>query len=142
MKKRTPRRHQLCQVALKCFITDPRGRLLVIRGKGKNGWDLPGGRVEHREFPRPLTTALRRELHEEIGSRAKVSIRQPFVVYKHRAPGKAGVLLVGYHCDLRQGSVRLGKHQESYAWLNRRNYRRFRFLPWHRPAVDTFFKEK
>src|SRR3989338_10575779 len=117
--RRSIHRHQLCQVGLKCFITDGKGRLLAVRSRGSKFWDLPGGRVEHQEFPKPLTHALRREMREEISKHARVKIQQPFVVYNHRAPGKAGILLVGYHCQLQRGKIRLGGEHEAYAWVSR-----------------------
>src|SRR3989344_76774 len=72
--RRSIHRHQLSQVGLKCFITDGKGRLLAVRSRGSKFWDLPGGRVEHQEFPKPLTHALRREMRDEIGKHARVKI--------------------------------------------------------------------
>lgn len=133
-------RHQLLQVGLKCFLTDGKGRLLVIRTRGNKHWDLPGGRIEHREFPKPLTEMLQREMREEIGKHAQVKIHEPFTVYKNRAPGKAGILLVGYHCQLCRGKIKLSKEHEEFAWVHRKNFRRYHFHHWHWPVIEKYFK--
>jgi len=50
------------------LIRDGEGRILLVDPVYKDGWDLPGGMLEHEE-PVP---ALLRELHEELGLTAEV----------------------------------------------------------------------
>lgn len=41
-----------------------RGKTLVLKKKGKEGWEFPGGRVEEGEIP---IDCIKRELFEETG---------------------------------------------------------------------------
>jgi 8-oxo-dGTP diphosphatase len=52
------------RIAATMLITDPTGRVLVVKPTYKPGWELPGGRVEHDESP---ATAASREVDEELG---------------------------------------------------------------------------
>lgn len=47
-------------------VTDPQGRMLVVRQRYTNGWIFPGGGVDRGEAP---VTALKREVVEETGVR-------------------------------------------------------------------------
>lgn len=50
-------------------VRDAAGRLALVRNDWTDGWFLPGGEVEVGE---PLTEALRREIREETGLRARI----------------------------------------------------------------------
>lgn len=45
-------------------ITDAQGRILIVKPTYKEGWNLPGGRIEPGETP---SDACQREIHEELG---------------------------------------------------------------------------
>jgi ADP-ribose pyrophosphatase YjhB (NUDIX family) len=52
-------------VGVSVFVTDPQGRLLLVRHSyGSGGWSLPGGGMGRREDPEH---AARREIAEEVG---------------------------------------------------------------------------
>jgi 8-oxo-dGTP pyrophosphatase MutT (NUDIX family) len=58
-------------------VTDPDGRLALVRNRWSDGWLLPGGAVEVGETPR---AAARREVSEETGLDATVG--DPLVVFE------------------------------------------------------------
>lgn len=51
-------------VAAGALITDPAGRVLLVKPNYRAGWALPGGICEHGEPPHE---GCAREVHEEIG---------------------------------------------------------------------------
>lgn len=54
----------LFRVSLKAFIQNEKGEVLVVKEKGRDWWDLPGGGMDHGDT---FQTTLARELEEEIG---------------------------------------------------------------------------
>jgi mutator protein MutT len=80
------------------------GRLLVSKrpeGTHLGGyWELPGGKVEPGETDE---AALARELHEEVGIRARV--QEPFDTIVHAYPERK-VALVVYRCAIESGEPR------------------------------------
>ena len=70
--------YKLFQVTLKALISRG-GKLLILKDRGQaKKWDLPGGRIEGKDMPLPMHEALRRELREELGKRARISIGKMF----------------------------------------------------------------
>ena len=57
------RRDSLIRVSLKAVILDEKGRILVVKERGRDWWDIPGGGIDHGET---LKEALSRELREEV----------------------------------------------------------------------------
>lgn len=54
----------LFRIAIKAYIENDKGEVLVVKETGRNEWDLPGGGMNHGETVRE---ALARELKEEVG---------------------------------------------------------------------------
>lgn len=48
---------------VRALVTDPQGRIALVRHTYIDGWYLPGGGVDKRESPE---AAIRRELREEV----------------------------------------------------------------------------
>lgn len=59
----TNRRDSLIRVSLKAVILDDQGRTLVVKERGRDWWDVPGGGLDHGET---IKEALARELYEEV----------------------------------------------------------------------------
>jgi len=61
------RKDSLVRVSLKAVILDDKGYVLVVKERGRDWWDIPGGGLEHGES---IKEALTRELHEEVALKA------------------------------------------------------------------------
>ena len=70
------RNDYLFRIALKAYIQNDIGEVLVVKETGRNAWDLPGGGMDHGETVRE---ALARELKEEIGLETNFSY-QPVAI--------------------------------------------------------------
>ena len=57
------RSDSLIRVTLKAVILDDKGRILVVKERGRDWWDIPGGGIDHGET---IEQALKRELYEEV----------------------------------------------------------------------------
>lgn len=62
----------LFRVSLKCVILDSVGEVLVVKERGRDCWDLPGGGMDHGET---LATAIARELREEVSMQCAFSFQ-------------------------------------------------------------------
>lgn len=62
----------LYRISLKCLITDPSGKVLVVRENGRGSWDLPGGGIDHGE---DIRSAIARELEEELDFRGDFTFK-------------------------------------------------------------------
>ena len=58
------------RVAAGVVFRDAAGRVLLVKPTYKDGWDIPGGYVEHGESPR---AAAVREVREELGAEFEIS---------------------------------------------------------------------
>lgn len=76
------------------LVTDPGGRLLLVRKRGTSTFIQPGGKPERGETP---AAALVRELAEETGIAVDVSRLQSLGLYEDAAANEPGRRVRG-HC--------------------------------------------
>jgi ADP-ribose pyrophosphatase YjhB (NUDIX family) len=53
----------LYRISLKCLVRNHKGEVLVVKERGEDCWDLPGGGMDHGE---DFKTAIAREMEEEV----------------------------------------------------------------------------
>ena len=113
-------------------LRDPRGRVLIAErpaGKPLAGyWEFPGGKLEAGEAP---ATALKRELHEELGIEVQAAHR--LLRYSHTYPERR-VQLDVWRVTRYRGSVTAREGQE-LAWTAPREMSHWKLLPADGPIV-------
>lgn len=62
----------LFRVSLKALIQNDRGEVLVVKERGRDWWDLPGGGMNYGDT---IYDALARELKEEVGFEGPLTLR-------------------------------------------------------------------
>lgn len=106
-------------------IENSAGEILIARRpphhKVAGGeWEFPGGKVEPGEDPR---STVRREISEELG--LDIAIGDLIDVSSHVYPLESGddlhIVLIGYHCSLLGGELRLNDVAE-IAWIARSEF--------------------
>lgn len=104
-------------VAVKSFIVDDKGRLLIIKGVAGDVqrpgiWEIPGGRLVLGEDP---FVGLRRETREETGLDVEV-LRPLSVRHFTRDDGQVVTMLV-FLCRPKKGVVRLSGEHCAFEWV-------------------------
>lgn len=122
------------RVAVKAFVSDAKGRLLLVK-VDVDKWDLPGGGLKHGESPED---GIRRELSEELGVR-RITIGRPLLSRAFWVAKKQFWLLwIVYEVKilddrLTPGSGVTAVEYKDTAFLLRSNDERERFIPRIRP---------
>ena len=105
-------------------IFNSSGQLLITRrskGKYKDKWEFPGGKVEGIESNHDC---LHRELSEELD--VKVQILYKFTEFEYQYPGY-GVNLISYICSMSDQKIKLVDH-DLHEWININDVDLFDFL--------------
>jgi 8-oxo-dGTP diphosphatase len=115
-------------------LVDRDGRVLITRrpaGKAMAGlWEFPGGKVEPDETPE---TALRRELHEELGIDVCPTCLSPFTFASHGYPD-FHLLMPLYVCRQWDGTIAPREGQE-IAWVRASRLSHFPMPPADAPLI-------
>lgn len=117
----------LYRVSLKCLITDPSGKVLVVRENGRGSWDLPGGGIDHGE---DIRSAIARELEEELDFRGDFT----FKILRADDPAKlktrdAWQLKLVFAVELDTRTVSAGVDVEEIAFIDPRSLKDSNYIP-------------
>ncbi len=85
------------RVSIKLIIKDEHGKLLVLKDKTTNAWELPGGGLEHGEY---IEQAARREVQEELGVELTKFEKKPIVIEPGLHPDNYMTVMVYYGANL------------------------------------------
>lgn len=109
------------RIAVKSFIVNERGELLLIKRGGNNPhkpgvWEIPGGRLEPMEDP---FEGLKREIKEETG--LDVEVMNPLRIHHFTRDDGQKITMITFLCKPVSGSVNLSNEHTEYLWIEMDN---------------------
>lgn len=112
-------------VAVKVFLEDGKGNLLLIKDIYDDGWDIPGGRLRPVDFDTALEDVVKRKMAEELGGQVKYKLGEPVVFMRHEREEvlpsgekeKRRIFSVGYRAEYLGGEIQLGGYLKEYKWV-------------------------
>ena len=114
----------LCQsrdlyyVAVKAFLED-KGNLFIFKDSYGH-WDIPGGRIQKREFSVPLEGILQRKIREELGASVRYRLGKPIIFMRHERKERGSnvrIFAIGYNMTYLSGKIRLSKRHTKSIWV-------------------------
>lgn len=111
--------HGFFQITQKAFIR--KGNLLLIMKDKKSGeGDLPGGRMNQKEFFEDWLESLNRELQEELGNNIQININpEVILIHKHMVNlGKYPCIILGYDCEYVSGEIQISEEHDFFQWVD------------------------
>ncbi len=121
--------HGFFQITQKAFIR--KGNLLLIMKDKKSGeGDLPGGRMNQKEFFEDWLESLNRELQEELGSNIQLNIKpEVILIHKHMVNlGKHPCIILGYDCEYVSGEVQISEEHDFFQWVDMNTFQPLDFF--------------
>lgn len=121
--------NQNYQVSLKLMLHNERGEVLALQSPPSSqmaGYhDLPGGRINESEVLLPFTTAMQREIKEELGEavRWELTSEKPSGISLHhytstRYQKEIYVLWILFDARYRSGEIVLSDEHVGFVWLD------------------------
>jgi 8-oxo-dGTP diphosphatase len=129
MGKSNMSEHGFFQITQKAFIR--KGNLLLIMKDKKSGeGDLPGGRMDQKEFFEDWIESLKRELQEELGNKIQLKIFPDVIlVHKHMVNlGKHPCIILGYDCEYISGEVEISEEHDFFQWVDMESFQPANFF--------------
>lgn len=120
--------HALFQISLKIILKDAHGNVLILKdqpdGMLYGYYDLPGGRIANSEKEYPFRDIIDREVKEELGEHARVSVNDTVVMatrqhwYPDPTTGmEAHVMWVFFEGTYEGGLITISPEHENYKWV-------------------------
>lgn len=118
------------QVSLKALITNDNGEVLALNalptGSFAGYFDLPGGRIDVREFTTPFTEILEREIREEVGEIQMEIASVPVAVGRHLIAAESEqsggesvhLLYIFFEVKYLGGNIQTGREHSGFRWLD------------------------
>jgi hypothetical protein len=108
-------------VAVKLFLRDK--RKLLITHDIFGAWDLPGGRLQVKEFSKPLTAVIKRKISEELGDQVRYQVGKPLVFFRVERLEQSlnkpvRIFAIGYQATYNGGSVQMDKYHDQMQWVD------------------------
>lgn len=117
-------------VAVKLFLQDESGRLLITKDVFNDGWDIPGGRLKNTDLETPLEEIVERKIKEELGSELRYELGNPVIFMRHEREEvfpsgekqQRRIFAIGYKAKYLGGEIKLGKNHEKYEWVDLKEF--------------------
>ena len=96
-----------------------RDKCLIVRGTGRNEWELPGGRIDEGELITKSTeSAFRREIKEELGLDNFDIIDSVGWMVGYTPSNNVPVCRLVYVLKNDSDDIKLSDEHEEYKWIN------------------------
>jgi len=113
-------------VAVKVFLMNEKGELLIIKDVYDDGWDIPGGRLRNMDFDIALEDVVKRKIEEEIGKNVDYKLGEPIVFFRHERDevlpsgekSRKRIFAVGYEAKYLGGEIELVESFKEYKWVD------------------------
>ncbi len=113
-------------VAVKIFLQDDAGRLLITKDIFNSDWDIPGGRLREVDFETPFEAVVARKIQEELGENFKYELGEVALYMRHEREellpsgekDTRRIFAIGYKAKYLGGEIKLGKNHEKYQWVD------------------------
>ncbi len=117
-------------VAVKVFIQNNKGDLLITKDIFNDKWDIPGGRLREIDFDTDLKDVVKRKMQEELGDSFKYELGEVVLFMRHERDellpygekDKRRIFAIGYKGNYIGGDIKLGKHHEKYEWVDLKTF--------------------
>jgi 8-oxo-dGTP diphosphatase len=125
------------RVALKAIVTH-NGAVLVVRNRGEETWDLPGGHINDGEKP---DDGIRREVEEETG--LVIKKLQPFVAdtFIHALGNHDSHFVLIYLTEAETDRIVPQDNElEEWRWITKDELDSVRLFPEYLSAIQKYFE--
>lgn len=125
------------EVSLKFIIKDKARKTLILKMPKNSSmagfYDFPGGRIKENEKLVPFSKIIKRELHEELGNKINLKIKEtPVAIARHEyisknTNKKKYIFWVFFEAIMKSGEVKISSEHEDYNWvkLTKNNYKKY-----------------
>ena len=132
------------EVGVKGFILDGHKLLMLeergrVEKKGRDLWELPGGRIDVGEENLPIEEILFREVKEELGL-VKIEAGNIVSTWVRQLHEDHFVFLIGLACKYIGGEIVLSDEHASYKWVDRNNWSALNMADGYRSAIKKFWE--
>ena len=133
-------------VAIKAFIKNKKGKILIVResskyqdGSNTGRFDVVGGRLKPGER---FDESLLREIKEETGLNVKID--KPFFVNEWRPVIKGEqwqIVATFFECQASSEKVILGKDHDHFEWIDPKNYKDYNLIGNLKVAFEAYLNK-
>lgn len=97
------------------------GKPLILKDR-YGEWDMPGGRIQKREFNAPLEGVMKRKITEELEKSIRYKLGGPVVLMRHEriekaTASKVRIFVIGYRAAFLERKIRLSKRHTRALWV-------------------------
>lgn len=116
------------QISLKVIIQNKKGEILALKGMTGGSYDgfydIPGGRIDKKEFKTPLLKIIRREIQEEVGNIKYQLKPHPVALGRHLLPASLNntkkdihILYLFFEANYLSGNIKISREHLGHKWL-------------------------
>lgn len=141
------------QVSIKVILKNKEGKILLLKcipgGSMPGFYDFPGGRINRSEISKPISTLIKRELREEIGSGIRYTLNEkPMAIGRHWYDSKIlmnrqHILWILFEAYYMSGKIKISSEHTEYKWvkISKKNVNKY-FTKGALQAINNYLTHK